>query len=87
MTQATTDYLNRPLRSAEDMIDELVLEGMLLKALMRALELVMYEHSNISHDYSFLGNATAKAAKKEIGAVEAKIAELKERIATLRGTP
>lgn len=87
MTQATSDYLNRPLRSAEEMTDDLELDVARLTWLQIALQDTITEHANITRDYPFLGDDTAAAAQRERGAIVNKIAELKERIATLRGTP
>lgn len=83
----TSDYLKRPLRSAEDMADDLEFDLIQLNCLQIAMKDVIEEHAKITRDYPFLGDETNFAAQKEIGAVEAKIAELNELIATLRGMP
>lgn len=87
MTQATSDYLNRSLRSKEDMADDLEFDVTRLTWLQIALEDTIAEHGKITRDYPFLGDHTAISARRELGEIVSKIAELKERIATLRGTP
>lgn len=84
---ATSDYLNRPLRSADDMAHDLEQDVWRLRRVEREMSDLIDDQEKITRDYLFLAAATAEAAKKEIGAVKAKIVELKERIATLRGTP
>lgn len=83
MTIAVSTYLNRPYRSAQEVADDLEFDAVRLDWLRLALLSVIEEHAKITRDYPFLGDETAAAAQKEIGAVKAKIGELRERIATL----
>lgn len=85
MTLAVSPYLNRPYRSAAEVADDLEFDIMRLVWLRDMLSDVIKEHAKLNPDYPFLGDETAAAAQRELGSIDGKIAELKARIATLRG--
>lgn len=68
----------------QDEADDLDFDVARLTWLLTALNDVIEQHDKLQPDYPFLADATAESARRELGAVEAKIMELKTRIERLK---